>query len=255
MTGLMAENGPVTTPAFGPGVPSPDPAPLVKNKYAWTKKSAMLFVEQPGGVGFSTASKKWTGEKADERTEKNVAHSFYAFLQNMYSVFGEDLAKKEVYITGESYAGMYIPSIAHEIHLQNKIMSLSPATPGVVDASVIPQLQDKIDSSRISRVIPIRGLAIGNGWIDAKIQASTYVDYAWWHGMIDLQDYRGLKAKWEECIQNKILDSSEVPFHSFTTSDECGISGAVMKASGNEFMYDVTSYDAYPAIFDKGVMK
>ena len=43
--------------------------------------------------------------------------------------------------------------------------------------------------------------------------------------------------------------------HFFTTSDECGIIAAVMKASGNEFMYDVTSYDAYPAIFDKGVTK
>ena len=253
MTGLMAENGPVTTPAFGPGVPSPDPAPLVKNKYAWTKKSAMLFVEQPGGVGFSTASKKWTGEKADERTEKNVAHSFYAFLQNMYTVFGEDLAKKEVYITGESYAGMYIPSIAHEIHLQNKIISLSPATPGVVDASVIPQLQDKNDSSRISRVIPIRGLAIGNGWIDAKIQGPTTIDFAWWHGLIDLQDHRNLHAKWDKCINELILDSAEIPFHPFTVPDECGITTAVMKASGSKFMYDVTAPDAYPAILDEGV--
>ena len=253
MTGLMAENGPVTTPAFGPGVPSPDPAPLVKNKYAWIKKSAMLFVEQPGGVGFSTASKKWTGEKADERTEKNVAHSFYAFLQNMYTVFGEDLAKKEVYITGESYAGMYIPSIAHEIHLQNKIISLSPASPGVVDASVIPQLQDKIDSSRISRVIPIRGLAIGNGWIDAKIQGPTTIDFAWWHGLIDLQDHRNLHAKWDKCINELILDSAEIPFHPFTVPDECGITTAVMKASGSKFMYDVTAPDAYPAILDEGV--
>lgn len=252
MTGLMAEMGPVGTPTFGPGVPSPNPAPLVKNKYAWTKKSAMLFVEQPGGVGFSTASKKWTGEKADERTEKNVASSFYAFLQNIYTVFGEDLATKKVYISGESYAGMYIPSIAHEIHLQNKRISYSPGTPGVADASVIARLDDKIYSSPKLRTIKIAGLAIGNGWIDAKLQGPTTIDFAWWHGMIDLQDRRNLQAQWDKCINEQILDSIEEPFHPFTTPDECGITTAVMKASGSTFMYDVTASDAYPAILDEG---
>ena len=212
----------------------------------------MLFVEQPGGVGFSTASKEWTGEKADERTENDVASSFYAFLQNIYAVFGDDLAKKELYISGESYAGMYIPSIAREIHLQNKRISDSLATPSVVDATVIHKVRD--GGTQISRIIPIRGLAIGNGWIDAKIQGPTTIDFAWWHGMIDLQDHRNLHIKWNECMNMQILDSSEKPFHPFTVPDECGITSAVMKASGSKFMYDVTSSDAYPAILDEGVV-
>lgn len=60
----------------GPGIPPPNPAsalnaPLVENPYAWTKKSAMLFVEQPGGTGFSTASSLWTGEEAQRRKYAN----------------------------------------------------------------------------------------------------------------------------------------------------------------------------------------
>ena len=47
MVGMMGEMGPVGTPKFPPGIPSPNPAPLVENNYAWTKKTAMLFVEQP----------------------------------------------------------------------------------------------------------------------------------------------------------------------------------------------------------------
>jgi carboxypeptidase C (cathepsin A) len=47
MVGMMGEMGPVGTPKFRPGIPSPNPAPLVENDYAWTKKTAMLFVEQP----------------------------------------------------------------------------------------------------------------------------------------------------------------------------------------------------------------
>lgn len=118
-------------------------APLVENQYAWTKKSAVLFVEQPvrylcsffdnysshmrlsnwlvflhsfrqhscntipqkGGVGFSKASSEWTGQAANDRDEDDVASAFYAFLTNFYNVFGEEIAKKKLYITGESYGG------------------------------------------------------------------------------------------------------------------------------------------------------
>ena len=44
--------GPVGVPKFGPGIAQPNPlsaldAPLIENPNAWTKKTAMLFVEQP----------------------------------------------------------------------------------------------------------------------------------------------------------------------------------------------------------------
>ena len=189
-----------------------------------------------GGTGFSTASTEWTGEEAEKRTEDDVASAFYAFLNNMYTVFGEDLAKKKLYLTGESYAGMYIPSIARGIHLGNKhVLSNN-------EGYRSPSLH----------VINLRGVAIGNGWIDAIVQGPAVIDYAWWHGMIDLQTYRGLHQKWDQCMAQQILDSSEKPFHPFTTTDECGIEDAVMKASGSEFMYDVTTYDAYPAVLDEG---
>jgi carboxypeptidase C (cathepsin A) len=138
----------------GPGIPPPNPAsaldaPLVENPYAWTKKSAMLFVEQPGGTGFSTASSAWTGEEAVHRTEDDVAQNFYDFLQNLYEVFGDELRKKKLYISGESYAGFYVPSIARGIYLRNK----------------------KVSSD--SQLINLAGVAIGNGWIDAYIQVGS----------------------------------------------------------------------------------
>jgi carboxypeptidase C (cathepsin A) len=48
MVGAMTENGPVTIPKFGPGIPPPNPAsalnaPLVENPYAWTKKISHAF--------------------------------------------------------------------------------------------------------------------------------------------------------------------------------------------------------------------
>ena len=164
MIGLLVENGPVTLPTFRSGIPPPNPAtsmgaPFLENAYAWTRKSAMLYVEQPGGVGFSTASKKWMGSDAEDRTEKDVARDFYAFLQNFYRVFGEELRSKKLYIAGESYAGMYIPSIARGIHLRNKRV-----------------LDDVAESNSVvenSLLINLEGVAIGNGWIDAYTQARS----------------------------------------------------------------------------------
>ena len=46
-----------------------------------------------------------------KRTEDDIASAFYAFLNNMYTIFGENLSKKKLFLSGESYAGMYIPSI------------------------------------------------------------------------------------------------------------------------------------------------
>lgn len=239
MTGMMGEMGPVGTAKFRPGIPPGNPAtvldaPLVENPFAWTKKSAMLFVEQPGGTGFSSASSEWTGEEAEKRTEDDVASAFYAFLQNIYMVFGDELLQKKLYITGESYAGMYIPSVARGIHLRNKHVLA----------------KDEGFRSPSLKIVNLRGLAIGNGWIDPLIQGPTTIDYAWWHGMIDLQTYRGLHAKWDQCVAQQIIDSSESPFHPFTVPDECGIVGAVMEASGGAFQYDVTTYDAYPSVLD-----
>lgn len=112
----------------------------------------MIFVEQPGGTGFSTASSAWTGKEAEKRTEDDVAESMYNFFQNLYSVFGEELAEKKIYVTGESYAGMYIPAIARGFYLGNKKLETT--------------------SSSSLHFIDIRGVAIGNGWIDLETQGT-----------------------------------------------------------------------------------
>lgn len=56
--------------------------------------------------------------------------------------------------------------------------------------------------------------------------------------MIDLQSYRGLHEKWDQCKAGQILDSSEDPFVPFTTMGVCGIDVATISASGGNFMYE-----------------
>lgn len=97
--GFLQENGPIS---FQPGMTAPQ-----ANPYAWTSASDVVWIEQPVGTGFTTGT-------PDIHNESELSDEFYGFLQQFYAVFPE-LAAKKLFITGESYAGFYIPYIATRI--------------------------------------------------------------------------------------------------------------------------------------------
>jgi len=85
------------------------------NPYAWNKKANLLYITSPGGVGFSTT--KAASLKADDGT---VALDNYKALLAFFNKF-PNLKKNELYLTGESYAGIYVPYLANEILKRNKL--------------------------------------------------------------------------------------------------------------------------------------
>ena len=221
LAGIMFECAPVTTPHHPAGYPkSRFDEPLVANDWSWTKATNMLFVEQPAGVGFST------GPLPD--TEDDVSNDVYNFLVNFYDTF-QDYQDKRLFIFGESYAGYYVPSIAHKIYRENNYGTY--------------------------RYMNLTGIGLGNAWMDAMDQGPTVIDYAWWHGMIDSPTRKGLHAVWDECRMGG--DDLDKPFHSFTIPDECGVVEATLMAAGaglfpdmSPNIYDVTTWDTYPLLFD-----
>jgi carboxypeptidase D len=62
-----------------------------------------VWVEQPVGTGFSQGVPTAT-------SEADVAAQFLGFWENFVNTFA--LQGRKVYITGESYAGYYVPYIA-----------------------------------------------------------------------------------------------------------------------------------------------
>jgi hypothetical protein len=75
--------------------------------------------------------------------------------------------------------------------------------------------------------IHLSGIALGNGWIDARVQGPAVIDYAYWHGMIDSATHRAMHAEWDNCKDGSPQDP---PFHDFTVPDECGIMAQVLLA-------------------------
>ena len=238
VAGMLFENSPVTVPLRPAGfVGSKAHDPLLVNEYGWTKSTAIMYIEQPHGVGYSKGP--------EPQNEDDVARYFVNFLRNFYNAFGDEYRAKRLYLFGESYAGYYVPSMAHKIHQLNK--------------------QEKRKASQI----PLHGIALGNGWVDAAVQGPMLVQYAWWHGLIDTTTKYALQEEWEKCRAAGGPSPAIMPepLHPFTTPDDCGMVGAVVKAAGGGIfeqyykygpydipgvnIYDVTTWDGYAVLFDE----
>ncbi|MFS7919902.1 putative carboxypeptidase D [Helianthus anomalus] len=139
---------------LGPFRINSDGKTLFMNDYAWSNVANMLFLESPAGVGFSYSN---TTSDYDKSGDKNTADDAYIFLVNWLERFPQ-YKTRDFYITGESYAGHYVPQLAYTIFLNNKKTNQT--------------------------VINIKGIAIGNAVIDEELHQKGKYDYWWSHAMI-----------------------------------------------------------------------
>ncbi|MCJ1280044.1 hypothetical protein MMC21_007869 [Puttea exsequens] len=102
LEGFIQENGRFL---WQPGTYAP-----VENPYSWVNLTNMLWVEQPVGTGFSIGEIIAT-------TEEEIAQDFIKFFKNFELAFG--IKNFKIYVTGESYAGRYVPYISAAMLDQN----------------------------------------------------------------------------------------------------------------------------------------
>lgn len=95
LDGLFQEHGPFL---WQPGQFQP-----FANPYSWTNLTNMVYIDQPVTTGFSRGT-------IEVNDETDVANQFMGFWKNFINTFSMQGFK--IYITGESYAGMYVPYIA-----------------------------------------------------------------------------------------------------------------------------------------------
>lgn len=100
LEGFLQENGPISW-SWGQAAPTPNP-------WAWTNLSNVVYVEQPVGTGFSQGT-------PDISNDDELAAEVFGFMEQFLEVFDE-LKGSNFYVTGESYAGYYVPYIANYIY-------------------------------------------------------------------------------------------------------------------------------------------
>ncbi|RHZ38159.1 hypothetical protein DYB26_005991 [Aphanomyces astaci] len=80
-----------------------------RNPYAWNRKANMVFLDSPAGVGFSQPLLN-----ASEYHDDVTAARSREFLKQFLELYPQ-YKNRDFYITGESYAGMYIPFLVHKL--------------------------------------------------------------------------------------------------------------------------------------------
>ena len=152
----------------GPFLFEPNTSKLHLNPYSWNNKANLLYVESPGGVGFSKGSRKIYDDG-------NTAGDNLAALLAFFNKF-PNLRDNEFYLTGESYSGIYVPYLAYEIVKYNKL----PSSKG----------------TRIN----LKGMMVGNACTepkecyDATAQGNSLYQYEFLynHGYYSAKDYHDM---------------------------------------------------------------
>ncbi|MBA0639819.1 hypothetical protein Goklo_022826, partial [Gossypium klotzschianum] len=101
---------------LGPFRINNDGKTLFRNGCAWNNVANVIFLESPAGVGFSYSN---TSSDYHHIGDKSTAKDAYTFLVNWLERFPQ-YKTRDFYITGESYAGHYVPQLAYTILLNNK---------------------------------------------------------------------------------------------------------------------------------------
>ncbi|KAG5599169.1 hypothetical protein H5410_030539 [Solanum commersonii] len=182
---------------------------LVWNNFGWDKVSNLIYVDQPIRTGFS-----YTSDDDDIRhDERGVSNDLYDFLQAFFKAHPQ-YVKNDFYITGESYAGHYIPAFASRVHQANK------------NKEGIP--------------INLKGFAIGNGLTNPEIQYKAYTDYALDMRLIKQSDYNVIDKSYPKCQQAIKLCGTDGGSACMAAYLVCTrIFNKIMNVVGNKNYYDV----------------
>lgn len=149
LDGMLYENGPFY---FEEGSTE-----AVMNDYSWHKHAHMLYFEAPAGVGFSVYGAESNKDFTDALTAQDNLVALVSFFSNFTEFKG-----REFYISGESYAGIYVPWLAK---------------------SVLEWNEENEDNA-----INLKGILVGNGVINWEYDASNALaEFAYQRGL--LEDY------------------------------------------------------------------
>lgn len=83
-----------------------------ENEYSWNNETNMLYIEMPAGVGYSYS----TNPDEYHFTDNSTAADNLKALLFFYAFKFPELQSNELWISGESYGGIYVPTLAYEIH-------------------------------------------------------------------------------------------------------------------------------------------
>lgn len=104
LDGYLYEQGPFHLNDTG------DQVTLFYNEYTWAKEVNIVFLESPAGVGFSYSSNPADYVTNDTQTANDNFNALVQFFKGF-----PEYKNNDFFIAGESYAGVYVPTLAARV--------------------------------------------------------------------------------------------------------------------------------------------
>jgi hypothetical protein len=215
MIGSLVEHGPVKLTNLQVNFAEPnnhnnnDAEPqLAFNPYSWNNNSNILYVDQPLLTGYSTLP---AAAPLSPLNLTQIGQFMLNFLLNFYkyTTIGAELVAQPLFLTGESFAGHYIPYIAREIQ--------------------------RFNAENRAKSIKLAGLAIGNGFFSV-IQRFSYRNELFSAGLISYSENQRLIGQEIACTAAFLANSPQI----YSICNE--IFQLIAQFTGNIDFYDIRSY-------------
>ncbi|OEL28354.1 Serine carboxypeptidase-like 2 [Dichanthelium oligosanthes] len=158
-TGLVYQNGPLSFDPQGytDGLPK-----LVYRPESWTKVSSIIYIDSPVGAGFSYS----IADQGYNSSDTKAVDQIVIFLKKWFGVHPEFLSNP-LYIAGDSYSGMIVPTVTSEIAKG-------------IDVGSEPSLN-------------LKGYLVGNPYTNLDIDEPSKITFAYKMGLISDQIYEAYK--------------------------------------------------------------
>ncbi|CAH1391290.1 unnamed protein product [Nezara viridula] len=160
MSGIFTENGPFYIDINGT---------LKKRQYYWSQQFNVIYIDNPIGTGFS-----FTEDGAGYATDQvRIGKDLYCALIQFFKLFPY-LQKNDFFLSGESYAGKYLPALGFTIHTHNKIEN---------------------------QTINLKGLAIASGFSDPE-NMMNFADHVYQIGLVDSKTKETMRTRQDSLVNH-----------------------------------------------------
>lgn len=129
----------------------------MKNIYSWNKEATVIYFDSPASVGYSICEVPAECNFNDDNTADDNLNALITLMTTKF----EGLQGNDLYISGESYAGIYVPKLVKKIDDYNTAKS-GPYLPN------------------------LKGFIVGNPVTDHSVDGKPMqFEMAYWYGLID----------------------------------------------------------------------
>jgi len=190
LDGLLTEHGPFLV--------NEDGKTLRVNPHSWNKVANVLYLESPANVGFS-----YSASQESEYNDDKTADDVYNFLLQFFKKYPQ-FSKNKFFVSGESYAGHYVPVCSAAIFDGNKRGGNTP--------------------------INLEGFLVGNGVTDQESDQNSVPTFIYQHALTSQEDYE------------RAVSKCKGDFYKHSRETECMYAMSRLRSSiGNINIYDIYS--------------